>query len=129
MILRNVFKKSAVSEVLENLRKILGNIPLLVTFRTRARAEGASLLRAYFDFLETVTASGKADMLDIELLAGDIADTLEKAKSAGLVTIVSNHEFFKTPSKQCIVERLRQMERLGADVAKMAVMPEKAEEF
>lgn len=38
-------------------------------------------------------------MLDIELLAGDIADTLEKAKSAGLVTIVSNHEFFKTPFK------------------------------
>ena len=27
----DVFKKSAVSEVLENLRKILGNIPLLVT--------------------------------------------------------------------------------------------------
>jgi len=125
----DVFKKSAVSEVLENLRKILGNIPLLVTFRTRAeggRCEASS--EAYFDFLETVTASGKADMLDIELLAGDIAEALEKAKSAGLVTVVSNHEFFKTPSKQCIVQRLRQMERLGADIAKMAVMPEKAED-
>ena len=37
--------------------------------------------------------------------------------------IVSNHDFDKTPDKDEILERLIKMQKLGADIPKIAVMP------
>ena len=37
---------------------------------------------------------------------------------------MSNHDFFKTPSKEEIVSRLCKMQDLGADLPKIAVMPQ-----
>ena len=38
--------------------------------------------------------------------------------------IASNHDFQKTPEKEEIVSRLRKMQELGADILKIAVMPQ-----
>ena len=38
--------------------------------------------------------------------------------------MVSNHDFHKTPEKEEIVSRLRMMIERGADIAKIAVMPQ-----
>ena len=38
--------------------------------------------------------------------------------------MASNHDFFKTPDKDDIVGRLRKMQDLGADIPKIAVMPQ-----
>ena len=38
--------------------------------------------------------------------------------------VVSNHDFEKTPSKEEIVARLQKMQELGADLPKIAVMPQ-----
>ncbi len=40
--------------------------------------------------------------------------------------IASSHEFHRTPPKEEMVLRLKKMEELGADAAKLAVMPENA---
>jgi len=37
---------------------------------------------------------------------------------------MSNHDFHKTPAKEEIVKRLTKMQELGADVPKIALMPE-----
>ena len=38
--------------------------------------------------------------------------------------VASNHDFFKTPAQSDIVYRLRKMQDMGADIPKIAVMPQ-----
>lgn len=38
--------------------------------------------------------------------------------------IMSNHDFHKTPAAEEIVQRLRKMQELGADIPKIALMPQ-----
>ncbi len=40
------------------------------------------------------------------------------------MVVASNHDFEKTPEKDEIVRRLRKMQELGADIPKIAVMPQ-----
>ena len=49
---------------------------------------------------------------------------IEGAHAAGVKVVASNHDFFKTPDKDDIVGRLRKMQDLGADIPKIAVMPQ-----
>lgn len=37
---------------------------------------------------------------------------------------MSNHDFHKTPAAEEIVQRLRKMQELGADIPKIALMPQ-----
>ena len=46
----------------------------------------------------------------------------------GLGVIVSSHDFEKTPPKEELVSRMEKMQRLGADIAKVAVMPRSGED-
>ena len=49
---------------------------------------------------------------------------VETAHANGVKMIASNHDFHKTPAKEEIVSRLRKMQDLGADIPKIAVMPQ-----
>ena len=40
-----------------------------------------------------------------------------------MIAIVSSHDFKKTPDKETIVSKLQKMQILGADIPKIAVMP------
>ena len=42
--------------------------------------------------------------------------------------VMSNHDFFKTPSKEEIINRLCKMQDLDADLPKIAVMPNTSED-
>lgn len=63
--------------------------------------------------------------MDLELKHDQ--DTLKNlislAKKENIKIIMSNHNFEKTDSKEEIVHRLSLMEKLGADIAKIATMP------
>ena len=48
---------------------------------------------------------------------------IQEAHSYGVKVIASNHDFAKTPEKDEIVRRLRKMQTLGADIPKIALMP------
>ena len=43
---------------------------------------------------------------------------------SGTKVIASNHDFDKTPAKSDLIYRLRKMQDMGADIPKMAVMPQ-----
>ena len=45
------------------------------------------------------------------------------AREYGVKVVMSNHDFQKTPPQEEIVARLLKMERVGADISKIAVMP------
>lgn len=102
--------------------------PLLFTLRT-ARDGGAGLpeAAAYEALLCGMMAQTDAlpDALDCELSVGEEAFSriARCAHGAGVSVVGSSHDFAKTPESAEIVRRLTDMERLGADVCKIAVMP------
>ncbi len=115
-----------VLQVLEKLRSALEDMPLLFTFRTKD--EGGERVIAsvpYTNMNKAVAESGYADIVDIEIFSGDdiARRNIDNVHNAGLPVIGSNHDFSSTPSKNDIVYRLRKMQDMGADIPKIAVMP------
>ena len=70
--------------------------------------------------------TGYVDMVDVEIFTGDdiVRRIIEGAHAAGVKVVASNHDFFKTPEKDDIVRRLCKMQEMGADIPKIAVMPQ-----
>lgn len=117
---------SKVEDVLKDLRTALGETPLLMTFRTSN--EGGEMSIKYDDYAELViraAETGYVDMVDVEVFIGTdiVKEIIAGAHNAGVKVIGSNHNFNKTPDKDEIVERLRNMQELGVDIPKIAVMP------
>ena len=113
--------------LLEKLRKCLGELPVLFTFRSsREGGEAALSDGAYQSLNEAAIASGFVDCVDVELFSGDavVKAVVAAAHSNNVKVIASNHDFEKTPEKDEIVRRLRKMQELGADIPKIAVMPQ-----
>lgn len=122
-----VFDFDQVLDVLKCLREVLGNIPILMTFRTsKEGGEKAIEDTAYAELNIKTAQSGYVDLVDVEVFTGDeiVKQIIEGAHAAGVKVVASNHDFFKTPDKDDIVGRLRKMQDLGADIPKIAVMPQ-----
>ena len=127
----DIFKKGYLEEILPAVRKAAGDTPLLFTFRTKKEGGNmaASLLQ-YKELVKRAICSGLVDLVDIELFSDKdtVNELIALAKEKNVKTILSNHDFFKTPSGNEIFSRLKQMEEAGADIAKIAVMPESTED-
>ncbi len=65
-----------------------------------------------------------ADAVDIELCAEKRDYIVEKARSAGKTVIISAHDFKKTPETRVMAGILKESFEVGADIAKLAVMPD-----
>ncbi|EMF0716220.1 type I 3-dehydroquinate dehydratase [Citrobacter freundii] len=121
---------SSVDEVLQaarTIREVMGDIPLLFTFRTAKEGGEQSLsVENYIALNRAAVDSGLVDMIDLELFTGDdlVKSTVDYAHAKNIVVIMSNHDFHKTPAAAEIVQRLRKMQELGADIPKIALMPQ-----
>ena len=121
---------SDISKVLETAEKIhqaLEEIPLLFTFRTEKEGGEKSLTTEdYIAINKAVIESGFVDLLDIELFTGDeaVEQMIDHAHRNQVKVIVSSHDFKRTPPKEELLKRLRKMQELGADIPKIAVMPQ-----
>lgn len=107
-------------------RNELGDAPVLLTIRTSV--EGGMMeidTAAYIKILLAVIESGLIDMVDVELSRGEAAmrTIIQAAHKFGVKVIASRHNFTSTPDKSIIVSSLCQMQELGADIVKFAVMP------
>ncbi|MDO3408197.1 type I 3-dehydroquinate dehydratase [Saccharibacillus sp. CPCC 101409] len=112
--------------VLAELRERLGGIPLIFTFRSAREGGQRELpLPDYARMNREAAASGHADLIDIELFTGEdaVRELTGEVRRLGAYSIVSNHDFDKTPPKSEIEDRLRRAASLGGDVPKIAVMP------
>ncbi len=122
----NVFEFDKLEDVLKDLREVLGDMPILMTFRTsKEGGEKAIEDDVYADINIKAAQTGYVDMVDVEVFTGDeiVKKIIDGAHAAGVKVVASNHDFFKTPDKDDIVGRLRKMQDLGADIPKIAVMP------
>lgn len=124
---QDVFDRNEMFHTLERLRGTLGNVPLLFTFRT-GKEGGAQKIdpEIYVKVNRRAIKSGYIDMVDIELFTGEaeVQELVALAKEYGVKIVMSNHDFHKTPSKDEIISRLIRMQELGADIPKIAVMPQ-----
>lgn len=123
----NVEDIEKVKEVLADLRKLLSNTPILFTFRSAKEGGEKEVSTSYYAELnKEIAATGLVDLIDVELFTGDevVKDIVASAHTSEVKVVMSNHDFFKTPSQEEIVSRLRKMQELGADLPKIAVMPQ-----
>ncbi len=123
----NVFDFEKLVDVLKDLRGVLGDMPILMTFRTsKEGGEKAIEDEVYADINIKAAQTGYVDLVDVEVFTGDeiVKKIIDGAHAAGVKVVASNHDFFKTPDKDDIVGRLRKMQDLGADIPKIAVMPQ-----
>ncbi len=117
---------TAVLETLGKLRDALGEIPVLVTFRTKKEGgEREISLEDYTALNKAVAQSGLADAVDVEVFAGEdvVRENINNIHAAGVAVVGSSHEFGYTPSKDELIARLCKQQELGCDILKIAVMP------
>lgn len=103
--------------------------PLIVTIRTAAEGGEAPFTPdAYRDACLRLLQAGGMDFLDIEWLpaAAHRAALLAAAHEKNVRVIFSEHHFDVTPATDAMTETLLAMQRAGADIAKLAVMPHTA---
>jgi len=72
-----------------------------------------------------VCRSGAVDLLDYELSVGEhyFGQAVGLARETGVRLIAFFHNFQETPSAEALVAKFVAMEKAGADVVKIAVMP------
>lgn len=109
------------------LKKVLGDKPMIATIRTHN--EGGKLIISDADYGKTYQAYLKQpfmDMLDVEMFRDQqvVKNTVKLAHDKKVLIVMSNHDFKQTPSEDEIVKRLLKQDELGADILKIAVMPQ-----
>ena len=108
------------------LKKILGNKPMIATIRTKN--EGGQLEISDADYGKSYQAYLKnpfMDWLDVEMFRDQkvVSEIVQKAHQKKVLVVMSNHDFQKTPSQDEIEKRLLKQDQMGADILKIAVMP------
>jgi 3-dehydroquinate dehydratase I len=110
-----------------DLKRIVGERPLLFTRRSAAEGGRAVAIpeAQVVDLYAAVCAARCVDLVDYELgnPAASLARVREASRAEGIALVASFHDFAGTPPAEVLREKLAAMERAGADVAKVAVMP------
>ena len=109
------------------IRQAAGGLPLLFTRRS-AREGGEPIALAepqVVALYQAVCAARAADLVDFEMAnaAPDVLAVREAARRTGIALVLSFHDFQGTPPAEILAARFDQAHQLGADVAKLAVMP------
>ncbi len=111
--------------VLAELKKL--GLPVIIT--NRMKQEGGAWAGSEYERIRTLLSlMPLADAVDIELCAEERDTVVKKAKSAGKTVIISAHDFLGTPELDVMVGIIRESFEAGADIAKLAVMPQSFED-
>ncbi|GAK12071.1 type I 3-dehydroquinate dehydratase [Geomicrobium sp. JCM 19039] len=118
----------ALRSTAEEIRNRSAHIPILFTRRSM-REGGESITMTedeVFDMYEAIIKSGTIDLIDVELSSEQqhIDRVKALAQEQGVQLLMSYHNFAETPSEHLIYEKLQQADEQGADVGKVAVMPQ-----
>lgn len=123
--------RGACDDVLRHMADILRGIPVLFTYRTAS--EGGEMEPEPQEYIELLKwAAGRAEVsaIDVEGMKRDIDPEIliREIHGLGKPVIGSAHFFERTPKKAEMEAVFDCLERIDADVLKLAVMPEKAKD-
>ena len=117
---------SKVKEVLEAVRPYVEQTIFLFTIRTRHQGGNLSMEEKKILWLNEIAArSGCVDMIDLEFFEASRPEReIRRFQRMGVRIIASHHDFDETPDDRILHMLMDQMQQGGADVAKLAVMPQ-----
>lgn len=127
----DVFQIVSVNDAVQLIHDALPQKPLLVTFRTIQ--EGGMRPCQYVDYhnlLIQLAKNSAVDLLDVEYhyMGQNGFKLLPKLIEIQKDFIVSTHYFEKTPPYKEMLEVMFQMQKIGARIVKLAVMPKNRQE-
>lgn len=125
-----IFDWKRVENMLVVLRKYAGEVPILFTFRTaKEGGEKEISQKIYRELNINIAKTQLIELIDVEGFAFENGEKLIKElQEHGTKVIVSSHDFKNTLPKDELIERLCKMQEMGADIVKMAVMPQSAKD-
>jgi 3-dehydroquinate dehydratase-1 len=109
------------------LRQTAGEQAIIFTLRAMSEGGAADMPQTERRrLIEAVLRAGAVDIVDLELASEpEFLDPLmEVAKERGIRVILAFHDFRGTPSSDVLLEKVAAMRARGADMAKLAVMPQ-----
>ena len=115
-----------IEEILKRLSRILKGKELLLTIRTEFQGgEFPYNPQVYERLVCDAIKSGFLSMVDLEdSTEKDVFERIMKlAKESDVKTVVSYHDFSRTPEVDVILEKFRRIRSTGADIIKTAYWP------
>ncbi|MHA8110813.1 type I 3-dehydroquinate dehydratase [Lactobacillaceae bacterium Melli_B4] len=107
------------------IQAALADMPVIATFRTVAEGGNLAISEGdYFQLLKNLTTVG-FEIIDVEIQhdANEVHNVVQAAHQNHQVIIGSFHDFDGIPNSDVLFERFNTMQDVGADIAKVAVMP------
>jgi 3-dehydroquinate dehydratase I len=116
-----------VASLVPELRRVIGQLPLLFTCRIDSEGGMQPLTQEKrLEIFAAALAGGEIDLVDVELCNGkefiDQVRAWTQAKGCGL--LLSHHDFRATPDAEQLLATFVAAQAAGADIAKLAVMPQ-----
>lgn len=127
----SLLDRSDTMETLKMIAEILDSIPLIFTIRTKAEGGKCEISEQDYRNLNLDAAcSGNADLIDVEVFGAEEEKRalIAEIHNTAAKVIASTHDFEKTDDKETLLNRFGFMDATGADILKMAVMPDEFED-
>lgn len=121
-----ILEREKVKDVLSGVFDILEEIPLLFTFRSAAEGGSRSVsTNDYVNLNRMVSEMEEVKLIDVEVYMDQprMRALIEAIHENGKAVVGSHHRFDRTPPRSEMLLILRTLERSGADLVKLAVMP------
>lgn len=118
---------TAVIGLAREIKQAAKGIPLL--FTRRSSKEGGEKIalseEQVVSLYRALCESGQPDLVDFEMgnELAHVREVRDFSRAAGIKLILSFHDFQRTPAVDVLNQRFAKAQELGADVAKVAVMP------
>lgn len=117
---------NAVRDILDAVAPVLGNKIFLYTFRSKAQGGVAEIDAETLENLQDLAVeSGCVDLIDLEYFEEKHpAHRIRHLQEGGVRVVTSHHDFDETPEPEVMQMLLEKMCAGGADIVKLAVMPQ-----
>ncbi|MCK8624818.1 type I 3-dehydroquinate dehydratase [Apilactobacillus sp. M161] len=113
-------------QILNELTTLVDPIPIICTFRTMQEGGQQPLSETqYLELLNGLAADDNVAILDVEINHNIVAlqQVVHKLHAHQAIALSSFHSFETTPEQVFMQNTLKRMQRIDADIFKLAVMP------
>ena len=118
---------AALSKLGKQIAEVVNGKPIITTFRTLAEGGKKPISdSAYADLYAALLRAKFTQLIDVEMFRDEavVKRLVTQAHALSVGVVMSSHDFGGTPPAEEIVKRLRRQQELGADILKIAVMPQ-----